>query len=91
MIGIDMDRARALHRARLKAARLPLLASLDIAWQRAMEGGDTARAAEIVAQKQVLRDLPASPAIDAAETPDQLLAALPDMVADRYRAIAGAR
>ena len=89
MISIDMDRARALHRTRLRAARLPLLAALDIAWQRAMEAGDSGLAADVVAQKQVLRDLPASPAIDAAETPDQLLAAMPGIVADRYLAIIG--
>lgn len=84
MITIDMDKARAIHRARLRTARAPLLAALDLAWMRAAEAGDTKRAAAIAAEKQALRDLPASPAIDAAETPEALLAALPDGVAARY-------
>lgn len=85
MISIDMDKARALHRARLRIVRKPLLDALDLAWKRAMEAGDAKRAAAVAAEQQALRDLPADPAIDAAKTPEQLLAALPDGVADRYR------
>lgn len=91
MIAIDMDKARAVHRARLRVVRKPLLDELDLAWKRAVEAGDTQRAAAVVAEQQALRDLPASPAIDGAKTAEDLLAALPDAVRDRYIALARMR
>ena len=36
-VSIDMPMAREIHRARLRAARAPLLAELDTAFMRAME------------------------------------------------------
>ena len=71
-IVIDMPRARELHRAKLREARAYRMAELDVQFMRALEsGGDTA---DIAAQKQTLRDVTADPAIDAAETIDQLKA-----------------
>lgn len=74
---VDMARARAIHRDRLRMLRAPKLAALDVAYLKAQEKGDAAAMADIVAKKQALRDAPAHPAIDAATTPEQLAAAVP--------------
>lgn len=57
MITVNFDKAKTLTEDRLRQERLPKLQDLDVQYQRALEtGADTAG---IVAQKQVLRDLPA--------------------------------
>ena len=72
MINVNMTKARDLHRDKVRQARNSLLATKDVEFQRALEtGADTA---EIVAAKQALRDAPASAAIEAATTPDELKA-----------------
>ena len=72
MINVNMTKARDIHRDKIRQARNPLLASKDVEFQRALEtGADTAA---IVAAKQALRDAPASAAIEAATTPDELKA-----------------
>lgn len=67
-ITVHMERAREIHRQKLRDERAPELAMLDVAYQRADEAGDTAAKKEIAARKQILRDAPAHPGIDAAET-----------------------
>ena len=72
MINVNMTKARDIHRAKVRQARNPKLAAKDVEFQRALEtGADTAA---IVAAKQALRDAPASAAIEAATTPDELKA-----------------
>lgn len=72
MININMTKARDIHRDKVRQARNTKLASKDVEFQRALEtGADTAA---IVAAKQALRDAPASAAIEAATTPDELKA-----------------
>jgi hypothetical protein len=78
----DMAKARAIHRDRMRAARVPLLAALDIAYQRADEVGDTAGKADVAARKQALRDVTADPAIAAATTPAALRAVWPEILTD---------
>lgn len=73
----DMAKARAIHRAKIREARAPLLAQLDVEYQRADERSDTAGKAGIAARKQKLRDATSDPAIDAATTVDDLKAAWP--------------
>ena len=72
MININMDKARDIHREKVREARNPKLAAKDVEFQRALESG--ADTAAIVAAKQALRDAPASAAIEAATTPDELKA-----------------
>jgi len=73
MININMTKARDIHREKVREARNPKLAAKDVEFQRALEtGADTSA---IVADKQALRDAPASAAIEAATTPDELKAA----------------
>ncbi len=68
MITVNFDKAKTVTAERLRQERLPKLQDLDVQFQRALEtGADTA---EIVAQKQLLRDLPAE--VDACTTLTEL-------------------
>lgn len=57
MITVNFDKAKTVTADRLRQERLPKLQDLDVQYQRALETGADTTA--IVAQKQVLRDLPA--------------------------------
>jgi hypothetical protein len=70
MIVIDIDKAKAITKDRLRAERAPLLAALDVAFQRALESGSDTAA--IVAEKQRLRDI--TSLVDACTTTDELKA-----------------
>jgi hypothetical protein len=73
-----MEKAREIHRAKMRDAREPFFAALDIAYQRATEtGADTSA---IVAKKQDLREVTSDPAIEAAQTTDELKAIWPDIL-----------
>ena len=57
MITVNFDKAKTVTADRLRQERMPKLQDLDVQYQRALQtGADTA---DIVAQKQLLRDLPA--------------------------------
>lgn len=70
----DMTKAREIHRNRIREARAPRLAELDVAMQRELEKAKPNTAA-VTAQKQALRDAPAAPSVDSATTIDELKAA----------------
>jgi hypothetical protein len=70
MITINIDKAKAITKDRLRAERTPLLQAQDVAFQRALESG--ADTATIVAEKQRLRDITAL--ADTATTLDELKA-----------------
>jgi hypothetical protein len=56
MITVNFDKAKTVTADRLRQERMPKLQNLDVQYQRALEtGADTT---DIVAQKQLLRDLP---------------------------------
>lgn len=74
-IGHDMAKAREIHRDRIRRHRAELLAVLDIHFMRAVEEGADTKA--ISAEKKRLRDAPADPRIDAAQTVDELKAIWP--------------
>jgi hypothetical protein len=76
-VAVNMAKARALHRDRLRAARKPLLEELDIEYQRADEANDAVEKKAIARRKKALRDVTADPAIDAATTPAELAAVWP--------------
>jgi hypothetical protein len=70
MITVNLDKAKAITKDRLRAERTPLLQAQDVAFQRAMEtGADTSA---IVAEKQRLRDI--TGLADSATTLDELKA-----------------
>jgi hypothetical protein len=73
MININMTKAKEIHRDKVRVVRNYLLSQKDVEFQRALEtGADTSA---IVADKQALRDAPASAAIEAATNSDELKAA----------------
>ena len=70
--GIDMAKAREIHKTNIRIARAPKLAELDIEFQKAQE--TSADTSAIVAKKQALRDAPADSGIASASTADELKA-----------------
>ena len=68
--GIDMAKAREIHKKKIRVARTPKLAELDIEFQKAQE--TSADTSAIVAKKQALRDAPADSAIASASDTDAL-------------------
>ena len=62
--GIDMAKAKEIHKENIRQARTPKLAELDIEFQKAQE--TSASTTDIVAKKQALRDAPADSAIASA-------------------------
>tara|TARA_B100001057_G_C22067340_1_gene650613 strand:- start:143 stop:403 length:261 start_codon:yes stop_codon:yes gene_type:complete len=68
--GIDMAKAKEIHKNKIRIAREPKLAGLDIEFQKALEtGGSTT---DIVAKKNALRDAPAAAGITTATTTTEL-------------------
>ena len=70
IIKTDMAKAKEIHRTRIREARSPKLAELDVEFQKALETG--ASTTDIVAKKQALRNAPADFGIDAASDESQL-------------------
>ena len=70
--GIDMAKAKEIHKTNIRKARAPKLAELDIEFQRALETG--ASTTNIVTKKNALRDAPAAVGISSATTTDELKA-----------------
>ena len=68
MIKIDMTRAKEITKDRLRAERAPLLQKLDIEVMKNLS--DTAKLAEIEAEKQRLRDI--TLVVDTLETVEEL-------------------
>jgi hypothetical protein len=68
MIVVNIDKAKAITKDRLRSERAPLLQTQDIAFQRALEEGSDTSA--IVAEKQRLRDI--TQLADEATTLDEL-------------------
>jgi hypothetical protein len=70
--GIDMAKAREIHKNKIRVARKPLLEALDIEFQKAQE--TSASTTDIVAKKQALRDAPADSEITSATDTNALKA-----------------
>tara|TARA_Y100000361_G_scaffold85793_1_gene76241 strand:+ start:1046 stop:1306 length:261 start_codon:yes stop_codon:yes gene_type:complete len=70
--GIDMAKAREIHKKNIRTARTPKLQELDVEFQKALE--TSADTSSIVAKKQALRDAPADSGIASASTADELKA-----------------
>ena len=72
IIKTDMAKAREIHKANIREARIPKLTELDVQFQRALETG--ASTTDIVAKKQALRDAPANSSITSANSEAELKA-----------------
>ena len=70
--GVDMAKAREIHKNNIRTARAEKFKELDIEFQKALETG--ASTTNIVAKKQALRDAPADSGIAAASNTDALKA-----------------
>ena len=70
--GIDMAKAKEIHKNNIRAARESKLAELDIQFQRALE--TSADTSSIVSKKQALRDAPAAVGITTAANTTELKA-----------------
>ena len=70
--GIDMAKAKEIHKTNIRAAREEKFKELDIEFQKALETG--ASTTDIVAKKQALRDAPADSGIASASDTDALKA-----------------
>ena len=70
--GIDMAKAKEIHKNNIRIARKPKLAELDVEFQKALETG--ASTTDIAAKKQALRDAPADSGITSASDTDALKA-----------------
>jgi hypothetical protein len=78
-IEIDMVIARQRVQDEVRLLRDPKLQELDVEYQRATETEDKDRMREVAELKQFLRDLPASPAIQEAKTPEELCRVIEDI------------
>jgi hypothetical protein len=54
---VNIDKAKAIHLDKFRAARIPKLAKLDIEYMKAVEANDEAKKAAVAADKQALRDV----------------------------------
>ena len=57
MIKINIEKAQAITKDRLRSEREPLLQQLDVEYMRATEKADGVKQAAIAAEKQALRDI----------------------------------
>ena len=70
--GIDMSKAKDIHRNNIRSSRKNKLAELDVEFQKAQETSSDTSA--IVAKKQILRDYPARAGIATAVNTQDLKA-----------------
>jgi hypothetical protein len=71
-ISVNLEAAKEIHRRHLRKQRVPLFEELDSFSLTALETGDTAKIAEVVAEKQLLRDVTDDPRIDLAASVEEL-------------------
>ena len=71
-IETDMTKAKEIHKDKIRIARAPNLAELDIEFQKALETSSSTT--DIVAKKQLLRDAPAASGISTAASEADLKA-----------------
>ena len=71
-IETDMTKAKEIHKDKIRTARTPKLAELDIEFQKALETSSSTT--DIVAKKQALRDAPAASGISTAASEADLKA-----------------
>ena len=70
--GINMNKAKEIHKNKIRKARAPKLAELDVEFQKALETSSSTT--DIVAKKQALRDAPAASGISTAASEADLKA-----------------
>lgn len=76
-VQVNMPKARIIHMDHIRRVRDGELAKLDVPFMRAVEAGDAVEQARIAAQKQALRDVPATFDLSLYTTPRTLKEAWP--------------
>jgi hypothetical protein len=80
MITINLTKAKDIAKDNLRTERAPVLASLDVAFMRAVESGNTSLQTAIVEQKQELRDITSHTSITGASNVDSLKTAMNTLI-----------
>ena len=75
-----MAKAVEIQKEKMRVAREPLLAALDVQFMRAIETENKALQLEITAKKQALRDVTNHPDFNRARTPEQLKRVWPEVL-----------
>ena len=70
--GIDMAKAREIHKDKIRVARAEKFKELDLEFTKALEAGTSTT--DIAAKRQALRDAPADSGIAAASDADAFIA-----------------
>ncbi len=78
MITINLTKAKDIAKNNLRTERAPVLASLDVQFQRALESNSST--SDIVAKKQELRDITTHTSIVDATTVDGLKTAMNNLI-----------
>jgi hypothetical protein len=80
MITINFDKAKDIAKTNLRTERAPVLTTLDVAFMRAVESGNTELQASIAAQKQELRDITTHSSIVNASNVNELKTAMNNLI-----------
>jgi hypothetical protein len=78
-IFVNINKAKDVWKEKIRTARKPVLEKLDIDFMKAQEAGTSTTS--IVADKNVLRDLPSQ--VDTATTETEIKAVWNDMLGDK--------
>ena len=78
---INMNKARTIHMAAIRAARNIKLEALDVPYMRAIEVGDVEVQNMLANRKQTLRDIPQNTdLITGIDTPEKLINVWPEQL-----------
>jgi len=81
-VEVDLDKAKILAKEKVREARIPKFAELDVAYQRADEAGDADAKAAVVVKKQTARDATADTKITDADSVDNLKTGMNEVITE---------
>lgn len=84
MFKLNIEKAKELHRDRIRIKREKIFKELDAKFMRALESNDTQKIAEITSLKQQLRDMPACEEVENACCLNDLREHWPDILGSDY-------
>lgn len=79
-LSVDMPKARDIWRKKMRVVRKPKIEALDVEMMRAVGKRDNKAMDDVEKRKQALRDVTDYPAIEAAQTPEELKAVWPEVL-----------
>ena len=82
VISVDMDKAKELHRNKMRTARQNKFAELDGMYMKALQTNDKETLELVSKAAEELRNVTSLPAIDKAKTPEQLMKVWPEILGD---------